>query len=375
MFITPKPDGSYNKYASLLVLGDSITTGYGLANYTVGGTPYNCASYGNRLAKALELKSGETYINKAVNGDKTGDLLALLPSVKSYVEKSELIVISIGGNNLLGNLAVVASAISGQQITSLQQAAIAIQTATEADYARAMQDSTVTATLTAAVASCGTDIAAICKLIKEYNPNARTVFLKQYNPAKDVDTVKAFGTVAESLINLINAQIDAAVAAAGTGFETADVPSVINDAAAAKTNILQLDIHPNAAGHGEIYKLLLNQLNIKDPDAVVETTECVHEWGEWAEISAESIGDIAVFERVCSKCKTTERKEEQKPETTAEQTTAEVTTAVTTAEQSSENADSTTENNTGKGCKSAVSAFGIIALIAGFALVKKEKDN
>ena len=68
---------------TLLALGDSLTTGYGLPNYTYGGDPYLCDSYINRIAAAFGLEGGKTYINRAVNGDKTGDLARLLPSLKT----------------------------------------------------------------------------------------------------------------------------------------------------------------------------------------------------------------------------------------------------------------------------------------------------
>ena len=60
---------SEKKYSSMLVLGDSISTGYGLENYTPGGSPYECRSYCNILAESLGLKGRDTYINRAVNGD------------------------------------------------------------------------------------------------------------------------------------------------------------------------------------------------------------------------------------------------------------------------------------------------------------------
>ena len=41
------------KYESMLVVGDSISTGYGLENYTPGGSPYECRSYCNILAESL----------------------------------------------------------------------------------------------------------------------------------------------------------------------------------------------------------------------------------------------------------------------------------------------------------------------------------
>ena len=37
---------------TLLALGDSLTTGYGLKDYTYGGDPYLCDSYINRIASA-----------------------------------------------------------------------------------------------------------------------------------------------------------------------------------------------------------------------------------------------------------------------------------------------------------------------------------
>ena len=71
-------------------------------------------------------------------------------------------------------------------------------------------------------------------------------------------------------IAAINSSLRAAGASAG--YEIADVPSVIDDAAAAKTNILGFDIHPNAAGHGEIYKLLRGMLGLPDVTTAEVTT-------------------------------------------------------------------------------------------------------
>ena len=45
----------------LLALGDSLTTGYGLDNYTPGGNPYLRNSYINQIAKAMGLEGGQTY--------------------------------------------------------------------------------------------------------------------------------------------------------------------------------------------------------------------------------------------------------------------------------------------------------------------------
>ena len=44
---------SLEKEPVMLALGDSITTGYGLANYEPGGDPYLCESYANTVAASL----------------------------------------------------------------------------------------------------------------------------------------------------------------------------------------------------------------------------------------------------------------------------------------------------------------------------------
>ena len=99
------------KPQTLLALGDSLTTGYGLANYTPGGSPYLCNSYINQIAKAMGLEGGQTYINRAVNGDRSADLAKLLPSLENEVKSADMIIITIGGNDLLSLLPSIASQI------------------------------------------------------------------------------------------------------------------------------------------------------------------------------------------------------------------------------------------------------------------------
>ena len=291
---------THSPYGKMLAIGDSITTGYGLPDYE-WSDPYLCGSYANRLASALGLEREKTYFNRAVNGDKTGDLLALLPSMKNLVAECDLIVVSIGGNNLLQNIGLLASAVIGFPAQSMEQVVTTLGAASAQDYLKAVSDPSVSTVLASAVASCGTDIGHICDTIKEYNPGARTIFLLQYNPSNKVPGMEGFDMVSAPLIKQINAQITSAVASAGEGFETADAPSVIDQAAAARTNMLSMDIHPNLAGHGMIYKLLCSQLGIADPSA------CEHNFGEWSENAGDPDGE-PYLERVCSKCGYTETK-------------------------------------------------------------------
>lgn len=119
---------------TLLALGDSLTTGYGLPNYTYGGDPYLCDSYINRIAAAFGLEGGKSYINRAVNGDKTGDLARLLPSLEGDVKNAEMIVLTIGGNDLLGLMPEIAYMLSGQQVSDFAQAVAIFAKVTPEQY-------------------------------------------------------------------------------------------------------------------------------------------------------------------------------------------------------------------------------------------------
>ena len=49
----------------------------------------------------------------AVNGDTSADLLALLPTIDKEVKEADLIVVTIGGNDMLGIIWNAADAIGG----------------------------------------------------------------------------------------------------------------------------------------------------------------------------------------------------------------------------------------------------------------------
>lgn len=92
---------------NMLFLGDSIPAGYGLEGYSSDNL-YNCRSYPNILAEKYnnELKNecGNAMINKAVSGETSSELLDLIKTGKldGDLAKCDAVVISIGGNDLLG---------------------------------------------------------------------------------------------------------------------------------------------------------------------------------------------------------------------------------------------------------------------------------
>ena len=83
-----------DKYTNLLVLGDSISTGYGLP-----GDVSTRQNYSNLLAKKIAADSVKNY---AVDGATSSDLLSLLTSNAKLLQDKDLILMSIGGNDLSG---------------------------------------------------------------------------------------------------------------------------------------------------------------------------------------------------------------------------------------------------------------------------------
>lgn len=272
-FATVSSDGADSgkyKYGSMLLLGDSISTGYGLQNYTPGGNPYLCQSYGNLLAASLGLSGGESYINRAVNGDALDDLLALLPSLTENLKASELIIISIGGNDLLHILPQFASTITGKSVTGLEAAAGAIMAMDSATLAQKLSDPVGLAPILGAISAYSKNLPLIIEGIHTANPTARVIFLAQYNPMAGSFASPAFGQFAGNVIDSLNLALRTAVAASGYGYEVADIPSVINVNAEGYTNISDADIHPNAEGHALMAEYL-GGLVANAPQPVVVT--------------------------------------------------------------------------------------------------------
>ena len=176
---------SLEKQPQLLVLGDSITTGYGLANYEPGGDPYLCNSYANIIASALGLEGGSSYINKAVNGDTTGDLAELLPSLQKEVSSAKLIIISIGGNDLLDLAPKVISMVAGRELTDYNEIIDFVKALTSDQITSLMEDSEFLLTIAAAFIGCVYNMMDIGEFLTANAPEAEVIFLKQYNPFKE----------------------------------------------------------------------------------------------------------------------------------------------------------------------------------------------
>ena len=248
------PASAAKKPEFMLALGDSLTTGYGLENYVGAGDEYNCASYTNQVAEALGLVAKESYINKAVNGATSADMLALLPEIEKYIGYADLIVVTVGIYDLMEVVPMIASAVADKNITSLEGAINALSAATPAQFAALEKNTNYQTKLKAFVTKYEKNLGDICALLKTYAPEARVIFLQQYNPVHNVPGFGDFGSYADLLIGNINTSMEKI--STENGYEVVDVPSVINENAVGLTNMLNYDVHLNADGHTQVARLL-----------------------------------------------------------------------------------------------------------------------
>ncbi len=255
------PSGAEERpYRGLLVMGDSISTGYGLPGYKPAD-PYTCKSYANTIAERLGLSKGHGYLNKAVNGDTAADLLDEIKANKAAVAEADLIIISIGGNDLLGAVTEVATAVTGKPVGSLEEALTAL-TGVKIDPSSTQELMLkLNQIRTKTLDKFRADFKACTELLKTEAPNAKIIFLKQYNPFGSVAADPLVVSMVKSFVDGLNDELRAITTE--KGYPLADVASVIDPKSAELTNMPLGDIHPNEAGHAVIADYLCEQYGLK----------------------------------------------------------------------------------------------------------------
>lgn len=235
--------------SNLLVLGDSIATGYGLSS--------SDASYGKQLAAAFGL-TGMAYTNLAVDGYQSADLLAQLPSDTAAIRSADTIVISIGGNDVLAPFISSLKAALGLPAdatnTQLEAAIAADPTAATTAVTTAMAQPAVQAQFAAAITNFVTNFSQIISGIRAVNSTARIYVQTVYNPFSGLTGFDALSAAADTIIGSLNAVITSG-ASSGT-YAAADIYTPFSGKAALYTNMVQFDIHPNALGHDVIFNTL-----------------------------------------------------------------------------------------------------------------------
>lgn len=239
------------EYDSLLLLGDSITYGYGL-----DGGKNSPDNYGVLLRDHLGI-SNTGFKNAAVNGDTSANLLALLPSIEDDIAAADLVVVSIGGNDLLGLLWGAVAEVSGPgwRFDDVMSGL------TDPDYISKLADLITIEKITGAVVDYTVNLAEIISRIKTLSPDAHLIFLAQYNPISGAAGLEMFNAIVSASVTLLNAAMQSTISVNGGDY--IDIYSEFEGRGPELTFITTGDIHPNAAGHKLIFELISKHLENK----------------------------------------------------------------------------------------------------------------
>ena len=279
------PDGAGDTIplAQYLALGDSISTGYGLEN--------NSDSFVNLLAQ----NEGFTVSCGAMDGAVSQMVLGMLSTgqLDAQIAGAKLITLTVGGNDMMAVFYQIAAdaynAVSGDSVTALEIPVI-LSTPTDPRNA-ALTASTlqiiaggyekVQAAFTPALAAFGENLKNITAYIKAKNPEATVLVANQYNPYKWLSApYSILGLFFNGGVTELNAQIANAANGAGTTYNVVDVYSAFavstENLCNASSAPLNLDFHPNSAGHAimaslfdaavpsekEVGKVILNKAQV-----------------------------------------------------------------------------------------------------------------
>ncbi|MBP3379934.1 MAG: SGNH/GDSL hydrolase family protein [Ruminococcus sp.] len=248
-------------------LGDSIAAGYGLEGYTDSDN-YNCPdSYANILGRRYGEELGEDVphqmYNLAVSGDKTSDLIAHLEtdSFAEALEKSSAVVISIGGNDLMGIV-----------FDAMEQIGLSWETG-EFDldnidiFAAASVLMSLEENIDEALANFEVNIKAVAETAAE-KTNGDIYIQTVYNPLESFDSIQMLTDFSNEKIGRLNEIIKSN--SAECGYRVIDVAAEFEGRNSELTRINSFDIHPNEEGHSVIAKLVDKSLRSRRYTFVTE---------------------------------------------------------------------------------------------------------
>ena len=262
---------------SYVALGDSITTGYGLAEKEAG------------FARQVADSNGYTLTNLAKDGATSTDLLEVVKSEANAdtLKNADLITVTIGGNDLMNALyAYLAEEYNNKQnsdtpITAADVKASLAGTLSEIPQVAMLSfaaskipdfpDSTAANT---ALSTFATNFSSIISAIKGNNSSAEIIVVNQYNPYSRLSTGNLLDLSAlDSAVQALNTAISSGATA---GYTVADVYTAFEEATENPCNAsvslpsINLDFHPNATGHGliadTISALLTDDGGSEDPE-------------------------------------------------------------------------------------------------------------
>lgn len=241
----------------ILILGDSISSGESLKENEPG--------YFDYLAAA----TGKPITNLAVSGAITTELIEVIdnPNNADVIASSDIICISIGGNDLIRPTKALLATYQQEGETTTQTVKRLLK---EADIVQLMSD--LTGALRQPRTTARDNYAVIEQKLRALNPDAEIVMQTIYNPMEVSDAFLAENNISDT--NLDNYQkavsyiasnektLNKAILALET-VKVADVSETFTGSTWIYSRVLdEQDIHPNAVGHAMIGALILDALGI-----------------------------------------------------------------------------------------------------------------
>ena len=240
---------------SVLILGDSISAGEGLAEGEYGYYDYIADCTGGKLT------------NLAVSGMTTGDLITVIDNAsnKDTIADADIICISIGGNDLMQPAKAYFESMA-QEGEALVDTAKRV--AKEGDASKIVTE--LTRALRTPRNTAVANYPVIAEKLLAVNPDAQIVFQTVYNPFEmppeelkasgySEDTLKKYNTLMNYVSNN-EKQLNEAMKKL-EGVKVADVFAAFSGTGWLYDRILEKDVHPTPLGHALIAATIMDQLS------------------------------------------------------------------------------------------------------------------
>ena len=280
---------------NFIVLGDSISTGYGLEGYQVDEVytgyckdNYNVLNYAKMLAQ--KYNTINTYKNFAQDGLTAKGLLDEIATgnYDEYIKSTDYFFISTGGNDiLLYFYDVIGQALDMPEDYSIFDVKDIDFTEKKVytDFFEFVSSGKLGALKKEVTENFQEYFLKITEYIKKTNPNAKIIYQTVFNPFSNVKMAGPLDSIATAIEKSINKIIidNSETVQDYTKVQNyyyVDVYSAFFQKANTYTNIKQYDIHPNAEGHKYIAQLIDEKLKMisgiepnKSPAVVITDDE------------------------------------------------------------------------------------------------------
>lgn len=271
--------GAAGKIQKITVLGDSISSGYGLDE--------NEKTYGAWLGEYF----GADVENYAVTGQTTYELLELLDmedAIADSLGRADLICISVGGNDVMEiffkDLKAIRDSISLDSVKKNGGFSFTPESIQNIILSLSSE-------MGPASAEAGKNIGEISRKIAEINPRAEVVFQTVYNPFEtDEQSLQQYFTPLHSFTSIYLSAINNAVKNVENAW-IADINKKFSGYCTKLTNINSMDIHPNSLGHQVIAEEIVQLLRTPGEYSVFSSISAD------TELPAELINEVQQLEQ------------------------------------------------------------------------------